>query len=255
VSAGEMIRSLREKHSATIIPVDSEHSAVAQCIEGREAADIRTIYLTGSGGSLLNVDPEDFNRLSVKEVLAHPKWAMGPKITVDSATLMNKGLEVIEARWLFGIPAEKIKVVIHPEAIVHSMVEFIDGTVTAVMFCPDMRFPILKALAYPGVLESGFERINFGEARKLTFLPPDVEKFPALPMAYHALSRGGTCPAVLNSSNENVVNLFLEGKIAFTDITRINKEVLANHKTEEKPSLGDIIKAEEWAKEEVFRLC
>ena len=255
VSAGVIISDLAKKNSAKIIPVDSEHSAVAQCLEGRKSGDIRTIYLTGSGGTLLGREAEDFDKLSVKEILSHPKWDMGPKITVDSATLMNKGLEVIEARWLFDITPEKIKVVIHPEAIVHSMVEFIDGTVTAVMFCPDMRFPILKALAHPETFESGFERINFGSIGKLTFLEPDVKRFPALPMAYKALGIGGTCPAVLNSSNENAVNLFLGGKIAFTDITRITKEILNRHTVKDKPTLDDILEAQQWAKGEVLRFC
>ena len=255
VSAGEIILTLAKKNSAKLIPVDSEHSAVSQCIEGRDPGDIRTIYLTGSGGTLLNTKAEDFDRLSVKEILSHPKWDMGPKITVDSATLMNKGLEVIEARWLFDIPQEKIKVVIHPEAMVHSMVEFVDGTVTTVMFCPDMKFPVLKALAYPETLESGFERVNFGRIGKLTFLEPDMERFPALSMAYNALDAGGTCPAVLNSSNEKAVDLFLKEKIAFTDITRITKEILNKHTVKDKPTLDDILAAEEWAKGEVFKLC
>jgi 1-deoxy-D-xylulose-5-phosphate reductoisomerase len=255
VSAGGIISDLAKKNSARIIPVDSEHSAIFQCIGSRKSSDIRTIYLTGSGGTLLDVLREDFDRFSVKEILNHPKWNMGPKITVDSATLMNKGLEMIEARWLFDIPPEKIKVIVHPEAIVHSMVEFNDGTVTAVMFSPDMRFPILKALAYPEILESRFERIDFGAIGKLTFFEPDTEKFPALPLAYEALKAGGTAPAVLNSSNENAVNLFLEGKIVFTDITKITKEVLNRHKVKEAPVLEDIIAAEEWAKEEVLKFC
>lgn len=255
VSAGEIISDLAKRYLARIIPVDSEHSAVAQCIEARKISDIRTIYLTGSGGTLLNTRREDFNKLSVKEILAHPKWDMGAKITVDSATLMNKGLEVIEARWLFGVPAEKIKVVIHPEAIVHSMVEFIDGTVTAVMFSPDMRFPILKALTCPEIIESDFNRIDFSALGKLTFSEPDTERFPALPMAYKALEQGGTQPAVLNSSNENAVELFLNGKISFTDITQITEKILKRHKVKEKPSLDDIIEAEEWAKEEVLKFC
>ncbi|MFA6636923.1 MAG: 1-deoxy-D-xylulose-5-phosphate reductoisomerase [Candidatus Omnitrophota bacterium] len=255
VSAGGIISELVKENSARIIPVDSEHSAISQCIGARKPCEVRTIYLTGSGGTLLNAPLEDFDSFSVKEVLNHPKWSMGPKISVDSATLMNKGLEMIEARWLFDIPSEKIKVIVHPEAIVHSMVEFNDGTVTAVMFCPDMRFPILKALAYPEILESCFERIDFGAIGKFTFLEPDTEKFPALPLAYEALKSGGTAPAVLNSSNENAVNLFLEGKIVFTDITKITKEVLNKHKVKEAPVLEDIIASEEWAKREVLKFC
>lgn len=255
VSAGEIISELVKKNSARIIPVDSEHSAISQCIEARKASDIRTIYLTGSGGTLLNTRAGDFDKLSVKDILSHPKWDMGPKITVDSATLMNKGLEMIEARWLFGVPAGKIKVVIHPEAIVHSMVEFVDGTVTAVMFVPDMRFPILKALSCPEILESAFQRLDFTAAGKLTFQDPDLKRFPALTMAYEVLASGGTGPAVMNSSNNSAVNLFLEGKIAFTKIYSITKEVLTRHTVREKPTLEDIIEAEEWAKEEVLKFC
>lgn len=255
VSAGEIITSLAKISSARIIPVDSEHSAVAQCLEGRDVSDIRTIYLTGSGGTLLSTEKEYFNKLSVKEILDHPKWDMGPKITVDSATLMNKGLEVIEARWLFDVPADNIKVIIHPEAIIHSMVEFIDGTVKAAMFSPDMKFPILKALVYPEIVESDLERVDFCSIGKFTFQKPDIERFPALSMSYEALEKGGTYPAVLNSSNENAVGLFLGGKILFTDIVRITGEVLKRHVTKEKPTLNDIIEAEEWAKREVLGFC
>lgn len=255
VSAGNLISETASKTSARILPVDSEHSAVAQCIEGRPKGDIGTIYITGSGGSLLGRRAEDFDKLSVREVLSHPKWDMGPKITVDSATLMNKGLEVIEARWLFDVAPEKIKVVIHPEAVVHSMVEFVDGTVTAVMFSPDMRFPILRALTYPETVESAFPRLDFGALGKLTFSEPDHARFPALSMAYEALRSGGTCPAVLNGSNESAVGLFLKGKILFTDITRLTREVLSRHSVKTNPTLDDIMWAEEWAKEEVFKLC
>ncbi len=255
VSAGKIISDLARRNSARIIPVDSEHSAVDQCLWGRDAEDVRTVYLTGSGGALLDRETRDFDRLSRDEILAHPKWDMGPKITVDSATLMNKGLEVIEARWLFGLPAEKIKVVIHPEALVHAIVEFVDGTSTACLFSPDMRFPILRALSYPGMIESDLERVDLCRLGKLTFRAPDVLRFPALTMAYEALRRGGTYPAVLNSSNDKAVNLFLEGRISFTDIIRVTEKVVSVHAGIQEPSLDDIIAAEEWAKEEVLKFC
>jgi 1-deoxy-D-xylulose-5-phosphate reductoisomerase len=254
VSAGFILRKYMDK-GADIIPVDSEHSAVMECLNGRALKDICSLYLTGSGGSLKDIHIDRFNSLSVKDVLAHPKWDMGPKITVDSATFMNKGLEVIEARWLFDVRPEKIKVVVHPEAIIHSMVEFIDGTVIANMFCPDMRFPILRALSYPAMIRSDFERVNFTRLRTLSFEEPDNVKFPALGLAYQVLKDGGTYPAVLNASNEAAVNMFLEGKIKFTDIVNKVENVLGKHKKIEKPTLKQIINVEEWAKEEVWASC
>lgn len=254
VSAGSILREHMDA-GASIIPVDSEHSAVMACLVGRNTSDVRLLYITGSGGSLKDVDSKDFASLSVKEVLNHPKWDMGPKITVDSATFMNKGLEVIEARWLFNMEPDKIKVVIHPEAIIHSMVEFIDGTITANMFYPDMKFPILRALAHPGIIESDFERVNLTQIGQLTFDEPDTVKFPALDLAYSVLDDGGTCPAVLNAANETAVNLFLDEKIKFTDIISKVEYVLGKHNKVEKPTLDQILDTEKWAKEEVLRSC
>jgi 1-deoxy-D-xylulose-5-phosphate reductoisomerase len=251
VSAGVILKEF----SSQIIPVDSEHSAIMQCLAGRSTEDVRTLYITGSGGSLRDKNKEEFEFLSVDQVLDHPKWNMGRKITVDSATLMNKGLEVIEARWLFDTAPEKIKVVIHPEAIIHSMVEFVDGTISAGMFYPDMKFPILKALAYPDILESDFKRIDFSAVSSLTFTEPDTGKFPALGLAFESLRAGGTMPAVLNGSNEAAVKLFLTGKIKFTDITKAVEEVMKKHKNINEPSLEDIVDSEKWAIEEVLRNC
>jgi 1-deoxy-D-xylulose-5-phosphate reductoisomerase len=253
VSAGKILKDIQQRTSSRIIPVDSEHSAIMQCLSGRESADVRTLYITGSGGPLRDVKKEDFNTLSVDRILDHPKWNMGRKITVDSATLMNKGLEVIEARWLFDILSEKIKVVIHPEAIIHSMVEFVDGTISASMFCPDMRFPILRALAFPDIIENDFGRVDFSAVKNLTFADPDGGRFPALGLAFSALREGGTVPAVLNGSNEAAVKLFLDGKIRFTDIISTVEKVMGKHKKVGAPSLDDIIRAEQWAKEEVLR--
>lgn len=251
VSAGVILR----KFASQIIPVDSEHSAVMQCLAGRSIEEVRTLYITGSGGPLRDRREEEFDLLSVDQVLDHPKWNMGRKITVDSATLMNKGLEVIEARWLFDMDPGKIKVVIHPEAIVHSMVEFVDGTISAGMFCPDMKFPILKALAHPDIMESDFNRIDFSTVSRLTFAEPDTGKFPALGLAYESLRAGGTMPAVLNGANEAAVKLFLEGKIKFTDISKSVERVMGKHKKLSGPSLEDIISSEKWAIEEVLKSC
>jgi 1-deoxy-D-xylulose-5-phosphate reductoisomerase len=255
VSAGKVLTDIQHRTSSRIIPVDSEHSAIMQCLSGRKSDDVRTLYITGSGGPLRDVEKKDFNALSVERILDHPKWNMGRKITVDSATLMNKGLEVIEARWLFDVRPEKIKVVIHPEAIIHSMVEFVDGTISASMFYPDMRFPILRALAFPDIIENDFGRVDFSAIKHLTFTDPDGGRFPALDLAFKALREEGTMPAVLNGSNEAAVKLFLDGKISFTDIVNSVEKVMGKHENTAGPSLDDIIRAEQWAKEEVLRSC
>ncbi|MFH1847541.1 MAG: 1-deoxy-D-xylulose-5-phosphate reductoisomerase [Candidatus Omnitrophota bacterium] len=255
VSAGRLIKRLMAEHGSVILPVDSEHSAIADCIGNEPLEHIRTLYITGSGGSLNGRDKKEFDSIGIEEVLAHPKWNMGPKITVDSATLMNKGLEVIEARWLFDVPQEKIKVVIQPEAVIHSMVEFIDGRVVAGMFYPDMRFPILRALAYPDIIPSSFPRLDFEKIKGLTFQKPDIDKFPALELAYKALKQDGIFPAVLNSANETAVKLFLDNKIRFVDIIPRIEEVLERCENIDDPSIEDIIAAENWAKEEVLKFC
>lgn len=255
VSAGVMIRSILADGKSRIIPVDSEHSAVMQCLAGRKSSDVRTLYITGSGGSLRERRAEEFDDLSVEEVLNHPKWDMGKKITVDSATLMNKGLEVIEARWLFDVPPEKIKVVIHPEAIVHAMVEFVDGTISAAMFSPDMRFPILKALAHPEIAESDFPRVALTDLGALTFQEPDSKRFPALSLAFEALEAGGTAPAVLNAANETAVGLFLGGRIKFNDIVRLVRKCVSGHSVIDDPTLEEIISSESRAHEEVLKSC
>lgn len=255
VSAGELIMRMAKRNSVEILPVDSEHSAIFQCLAGRMGREVERLYITGSGGPLWGKSKDEFYSLSINEVLSHPKWKMGKKITVDSATLMNKGLEVIEARWLFDIPPDKIKVIIHPEAIIHSMVEFIDGTVRASLFCPEMRFPILRALAHPEVIHSNFPRIDFSLLGKLSFQEPDFLRFPALDLAYEAIRAGGTMPAVLNRSNEAAVNLFLEGRIRFTEIIQKVRGVIERHSARDNPSLENIIDAERWAFEEVLRSC
>jgi 1-deoxy-D-xylulose-5-phosphate reductoisomerase len=182
-------------------------------------------------------------------------WKMGRKITVDSATLMNKGLEVIEASWLFDVPPEKIKVVIHPQAIIHSMVEFLDGTISASMFCPDMRFPILRAMSYPDVLAADLPRVDFASVENFSFSEPDLKKFPALGLAFEALDVGGTMPAVLNGANEAAVKLFLAGRIKFSYIVKAVRKTMDSHKIINEPSLEDIIRSEKWAAEEVLKSC
>ncbi len=255
VSAGMIIRKIERKSGARILPVDSEHSAVMQCLAGRESGDIRTLYITGSGGPLREKKADDFDSFSIDEILAHPKWDMGRKITVDSATLMNKGLEVIEAHWLFNVPADRIKVVIHPQAIIHSMVEFLDGTISASMFCPDMRFPILRAMSYPEVLAADLPRVDFSAVECFSFSEPDTKKFPALSLAFEALEAGGTMPAVLNGANETAVKLFLDGRIKFTDIVKTVRKAIDGHSRIDDPSLEDIIESERWAAEEVLKFC
>lgn len=255
VSAGMLIAEAIKDNPERVLPVDSEHSAIRQCLAGRKNSEVETLYITGSGGSLKDIGREEFDNVSREDILNHPKWNMGEKITVDSATLMNKGLEVIEARWLFDQPAEKIKIIIHPEAIIHSMVEFCDGTISASLFPPDMRFPIIRALSGGEVTKNNFQKVDFSEISKLSFLPPEENKFPSINLAYGALNAGGTMPAVLSAANETAVKLFLDGKIKFTDIMKIVEKVLSKHKTTNNPSLDDILNSEKWADEEVFKFC
>jgi len=255
VSAGEIVMRVARENSGHILPVDSEHSAIFQCLNGKDAKDVEKLYITGSGGPLWSRDESEFDGLSISEVLSHPRWEMGRKITVDSATLMNKGLEVIEARWLFDIAPDKIKVIIHPEAVVHSMVEFIDGTIQAGLFCPDMRFPILRALSYPEVLRNDLPRVDFPKIRNFTFFEPGISRSRAIDMAFAALRAGGTMPAVLNAANEAAVELFLGEKLRFNGIMEKVEQIVKKHSVRPDPSLDDIIDAEKWAKEEVLSVC
>jgi len=228
VIAGELITRLAGQHKATVIPIDSEHSAIMQCLAGEDPDSVERLILTASGGPFLNTDSNRFPEITPDDALAHPTWKMGRKITIDSATLMNKGLEVIEAHWLFGLPPEKIEVLIHPQSIIHSMVEFRDGSVKAQMSIPDMKLPIQYALTYPRRYPSQFERIDFADLGLMTFLKPDREKFQCLGLAYRALKIGGTAPAVLNAANEIAVELFLGGKISFNRIPHLIEYALDN---------------------------
>ncbi|NWF89387.1 MAG: 1-deoxy-D-xylulose-5-phosphate reductoisomerase [Ignavibacteriaceae bacterium] len=240
VVGGELVTGLSRKHKAEIIPVDSEHSAIYQCLVGEKIDSVNKIIITASGGPFLHHKKEDLEKVSVKDALNHPNWKMGNKITIDSASMMNKGLEVIEAHWLFGFPKEKIEVVIHPQSIVHSMVEFIDGSIKAQIGLPDMKIPIQYALSYPERLESNFQKTCLPDIKTLTFFAPDVQKFECLDLAYQVLEAGGTAPCVLNAANEIAVDRFLNGEIKFSYIPRlINKtlEKIENHKSPDVETL------------------
>ncbi|MBF0215606.1 MAG: 1-deoxy-D-xylulose-5-phosphate reductoisomerase [Candidatus Omnitrophica bacterium] len=255
VSAGKLIMEMAQRHGAQIIPVDSEHSAIQHCLEGCDIRDVEKLYITGSGGPLWVKEGCDMSDLTTERVLKHPKWSMGRKITVDSATFMNKGLEMIEARWLFGVEFEKIDVVIHPEAIVHSLVEFVDGTIKASLFNPDMRFPLLRALAHPGKLSSDLQRVDLIKLKKMSFYKPDKNCEKAIEISREALGQGGTMPAVMNGANESAVHFFLEEKIRFNDIMDIVCKVMQKHCPVREPGIDEIILAEKWAGEEVRSFC
>jgi 1-deoxy-D-xylulose-5-phosphate reductoisomerase len=252
VSAGEIIKKKLKEKRARIIPVDSEHSAIFQCINGKNAAQAKKIILTASGGPFRLSSLEKMAKAGIKETLSHPNWSMGNKITVDSATLMNKGLEVIEAHYLFDFDYKNIEVLIHPQSIVHGAVEFYDGSVIAQMGLPTMHIPIQYALTYPERYEGiKTSSLNLAQAGKLEFFEPDLEKFPCLRLGYEAGIKGGTYPAALNALNETAVNAFLEEKIKLTDIASVIEKGLETHKSIKKPSLEDIWEIDkqtrEWA--------
>lgn len=251
VVAGEIIMKKVRKHGVRLLPVDSEHSAILQCIQGENTNDIERVILTASGGPFLNMNEEQFHRITVEQALNHPTWKMGNKITIDSATLMNKGLEVIEAFWLFGLPPEKIEVLIHPQSIIHSMVEFVDGSIKAQLSVPDMKIPIQYALMYPRRPASPYSKIDFNTLREMTFLRPDIKKFPCLPLAFRALQMGGTAPAVLNAANEVAVHLFLEERLSFTSIPAVIQDTLSSHTPIHNTMLQDVIKADSEARDHV----
>ncbi len=226
VAAGAIVMDLAARHRARILPVDSEHSAIFQCLMGSAGADIEKIHLTASGGPFRTWTRDQIAKATKAEALNHPNWSMGSKITIDSATMMNKGLEIIEAKWLFGTPGDKIDVVIHPESIIHSMVEYADGSVIAQMGHPDMREAIQFAFSYPERLTLDNRKLNFAELGSLSFFVPDQEKFPALGLAYEALRRGGNMPCIMNAANEAAVAAFLREEIGFYDITAVVEECM-----------------------------
>ena len=246
VMAGHIINKIIEKNAVNLFPVDSEHSAIWQCLIGEKKEQINKIILTGSGGPFRQKPIEDFNKIKLEDALKHPNWEMGNKITIDSASMMNKGLEVIEAHWLFNLAINEIEIIIHPQSIIHSMVEFRDGSIKAQLGLPDMKIPIQYALSYPNHLESNWKKIDFTKINDLTFEKPDLEKFPCIRLAYESLEEGGSFPVVLNKANDEVVFAFLNGMIHFTDIPNLIEEALNNHEFINTPDLETIIEISQW---------
>ena len=246
VMAGRIIKSKLKEKGSRIFPIDSEHSAIWHCLLGERFEDVGRLILTGSGGPFRERNINEFNNISVEEALDHPNWQMGKKISIDSATMMNKGLEVIEAYWLFDFEPNQIDIVIHPQSIIHSMVELKDKSIKAQMGVPDMKIPIQFALSYPRHFESSWDALNFYEIGSLTFEKPDLEKFPCIGLAYKALDKLGSSCAALNLANDHAVNLFLSEKINFNEIAKINEDVLENHPWIEEPSLNDILELASW---------
>ena len=247
VAAGHIVMDLAAKHHARILPVDSEHSAIFQCLMGSAGADIEKIHLTASGGPFRTWTREDIAKATVEQALNHPNWSMGSKITIDSATMMNKGLEIIEARWLFGTPGERIHVVVHPESIIHSMVEYADGSVIAQMGHPDMREAIQFAFSYPERLTLDNRKLNFADLGTLSFYEPDATKFPALGLAYESLAKGGNMACIMNAANEAAVAAFLNGRIGFYEITDVVGKCMAEGPFIKDPDLDAIFRTNEEA--------
>ncbi len=248
VMAGDIVTKKARKKGVKILPVDSEHSAIFQCLHGQKLENINKIVLTASGGPFFNYKTSELKKVTLRQALLHPKWKMGKKITVDSASMMNKGLEVIEARWLFNLDISKIEVLIHPQSIVHSMVEFVDGSLLAQMGIPDMRTPIAYALTYPERINNDLPLLDLIKIRSLEFYKPDIKKFPCLRLAYEAGLCGGTMPTVLNAANEVAVDAFLKEIIKFVDFPGIIDKVLDIHNSIKNPSLEDILRADAWAR-------
>jgi 1-deoxy-D-xylulose-5-phosphate reductoisomerase len=260
VAAGEPVVAACRRSGARLLPVDSEHSAIFQCLHGATAVEtrgvlgsVRRLLLTASGGPFAARAGADLDTVTVEEALNHPRWSMGPKVTIDSATLMNKGLEIIEAHWLFGVPYDGIDVVIHPESIVHSFVEFVDGTLLAQLSVPDMRFAVQYALTYPDRCDGGLPPLDVASLGALRFSPPDPRRFPCLRLAREAARRGGTLPAVLNAANEVAVGRFLAGVLPFPGIWETVERVMERHAVEAHPDLQALVAADAWARDEAAR--
>ena len=244
VVAGELVTNLCEQHKAELIPVDSEHSAIYQCLVGEKKNEVEKLIITASGGPFLNKQKSELENVTVDEALNHPNWKMGNKITIDSASMMNKGLEVIEAHWLFGLPKNRIEVVIHPQSIVHSMVQFVDGSIKAQMGIPDMKLPIQYALTYPERFGNKFERTDLTRINNLTFYEPDFEKYECLKLAFNTLETGGTTPCIMNAANEVAVDKFLNRKIKFSQIPVLIKKALNRIENHKSPDLNTIFKCD-----------
>ncbi|MGM0437459.1 MAG: 1-deoxy-D-xylulose-5-phosphate reductoisomerase [Bacillota bacterium] len=251
VIGGHLISEIIENNNSFILPVDSEHSAIFHLLENKEDKEIKNILLTASGGPFFNKNRKELNNVTVEKALDHPNWDMGNKITIDSATMMNKGLEVIEAHWLFDMDYDNIKVVVHPESIIHSMVEFCDKTITAELGVPDMKTPIQSVLTYPDKIKSNVESLNLFEVGQLNFKRPDFKKFPNLKLAYEAGKKGGSMPTVLNAANEVAVSLFLNKKISFLEISNIIEKILEKHKKVDFPTFEEIMAIDNWARKTV----
>jgi 1-deoxy-D-xylulose-5-phosphate reductoisomerase len=253
VMAGPLVTRLAERTGGRIIPVDSEHSAIHQALRSGAAHEVRRIVLTASGGPFRLRPADTLAAATPAEALQHPTWSMGPKITIDSATMMNKALELIEARWLFGVPADKLAVLVHPQSIVHSLVEFVDGSVMAQLSPPDMRLPIQYALSHPDRRDGPARRLDFSQTLRLDFEPPDPARFPAVRLGHEAAARGGTCGTVLNAANEEAVRGFLAGELRFTGIADVCARVLDEHPYQADPSLDDVRRLDAWARQEVVK--
>lgn len=247
VMAGELVMSEVKKHRATLLPVDSEHSAIFQCLQGSARSDVSRLILTASGGPFYRYKG-NLSKVTVRQALNHPTWKMGKKITIDSATLMNKGIETIEAAILFGLPIDRVQIVIHPQSIVHSLVAYVDGAMIAQLSWPDMCLPIQYALTYPARLPGPLKTLDLPFARTLEFFEPDFRRFPCLTLARDAARRGGSCPTVLNAADEVAVHAFLEGRIRFTDIAKIVEKTLSRHKSVKSMSLDSVVEIDQWAR-------
>jgi 1-deoxy-D-xylulose-5-phosphate reductoisomerase len=255
VMAGETAMSEARKYGVRVLAVDSEHSAIFQCLDGKPSASVRKLWLTASGGPFRSLPKEEFAAITVERALKHPSWVMGRKITIDSATLFNKGLEMIEARWLFDIEMARVGVVVHPQSIVHSMVEFVDGSLLAQLSTPDMCLPIQYALTYPDRAPSDRVQTDFPKIASLTFEEPDLARFPSLNLARRAGEVGGTLPAVLNAANEVAVEAFVNRKINFLQITDTVRRTMDSHKVVAHPTLAQILDADAWARREAASIC
>ena len=254
VMAGEAVMTEAPKHGVRVLAVDSEHSAIFQCLDNKPCISVRKLWLTASGGPFRKTPKEEFASITVERALKHPSWVMGRKITVDSATLFNKGLEMIEARWLFDIEMDRVGVVVHPQSVIHSMVEFVDGSIIAQLSTPDMCLPIQYALTYPERVSSNRVQTDFPKIGSLTFEEPDLDRFPSLNLARRAGATGGTLPAVLNAANEIAVEAFCARKISFPEITEVVADTMNSHRNTTHPSLAEILSADKWAREKATEL-
>ncbi|MEE9466563.1 MAG: 1-deoxy-D-xylulose-5-phosphate reductoisomerase [Candidatus Neomarinimicrobiota bacterium] len=246
VMAGSLITAILERQGNRLFPVDSEHSAIWQCLVGEDRSQVRRLILTGSGGPFRTLTQAEMAQVTREQALKHPNWDMGPKITIDSATMMNKGLEVIEARWLFDMPPERVDIVIHPQSIIHSLVEFVDGSVKAQLGVPDMKVPIQYALTYPHHRPADWPRLDLADIGELSFAKPDLDKFPCIALAYEALRRGGSAPAALNLANDLAVQAFLDDQVTFVDIPVVLEKVMEAHPFVQQPTTADLVELETW---------